>query len=547
LGAKAGMEVRGDLIPRLNARLRESGRFVKHIVRVVPAGDAARALLEVEVKELEGAPPLDRPLTPEQTTFLKARDWIAANAILREDLTIQFPLETLHPLLRSNHMEMILGAAGAMLNLSILSNNVPTQLQYSLRLGTNSFEFVSGKRRRKVLVAPEPLQITATLEIEPKPDPDPDGSRFQVNIVAGVSNLKAEGTTEPLLTRISLAPSAFMDLARMVQEKSSVQKGALNITNEGWRLSLDAASGRPLRIEEEDGLVSRFSAGAFEQAERRLDSVTAAWPNDWDPTNSAVSVTAFIVREMLGAPWVTPDGSNATSAVQLLKALDVLNRLQWTEIVSPVNGLFAKNDLPLEQQFSVPTEVNALSNSGILAALALFLIPISDEAFDSGSWPWTFGREVAFMLANKARYTEKEMERIQDSQYTGPVGCLAAARILKQMQPAMARSFAIAGIARQSSRFFRQDCAVFLDAHSVSGQIARRLLSAIARLEDKDAEAIAAVVDPPMRELLQSVRRLYRARRDEPVSELLAPALDAYWDSFLKEKVRQQLREFLRA
>jgi hypothetical protein len=542
LGAKAGTEVRGDLIPRLNARLRESGRFVKHIVRVVPGNDPSRALLEMEVEELEGAPLLDQPLTPLQMTFLKARDWIVANAILREDFTIGFPLEMPHGLFHSNYVEMVLGAAGATVKVSILSNNVPAQLLYALRLGTNSFEFVSGKRGRKVLVTPAPLQIIATLEIEPKPEPDPEG-RFQVNISAGFSNVKPEEGAEPLEARISLAPAGFLDLARLAQQKTSLQKGVLSVTNAGWRLSLDTTSGRPLQIEEEDGLMARFAAGRFQAAGRQLDSLTATWPNDWEPTNSVVSVSAFIVREILGAQWLTSEGSNT---VQFFKAVDTAYRLPWMEIVSPVRGLFATNDVPPEQDFSVPIELNARTNPGMLAALALFLIPISDQAFDNGSWPWTFGRELAFILANKARYTEKEMERIQDSQYTGPLGCLAGARIFKQIQPGMARTFAIAGITRQSSRFFRQDCAVFLDGGAISGQIVRQLLSAVAKMDDKDAETIATALDPSTRELLRSVRRLYRARKDEPVSELLAPALDAYWDSFLKEKVRQQLREFLR-
>lgn len=568
LGLKTGQPVQGDLPEALNARLRESGRFLKHVVRLLPPDQSGRALLEIELKELETAPPLEQELTREQRIFLRARDWIASNAVVREDLVVEFALDDFHPRLAGIGIEAVLGAPGVLVNFNKTTGPLsPAQrLQYSVRMGTNAFVVLSPLRERKLVGSRSSGGVSAFIEMEPKPDGDEGEGPFNFTMGGGYTAGKEE--SQPMEVRLSLAPSAFLNMARQAEGEMSISDGVLNVTNDTGRFRIDVASGRPLALVFNDSnMVCRFSAGAFNEAAQRLDALAASWPDDWKSSNAFVSTALFAMQELLShARGSTMSGSvryevkekgsqtlvdqrlvtsattGTTNTLQWLEAMAVLNRFPWQEVLAPLSFLTETNEIPPEKRFSVPADLNTIQSAGMAGMVAFWTIPISDRVFDWGSWPWSFVREGAFMAAGKGRYTDKEMERIYQSRSTGPIACLTAASLLKQVNPDASRNFAIAGLARLSHGFFLRDCAAFLDTDAAVGQMARRTLEAISKLDEKDAAALGAALGPEGSELVTSLRRLYRGRKNEPVTEALAPALEVYWDKTLKEKVARSLR-----
>ena len=77
IGFRTGLPATRDQLAAIQERLWRSGRFIKSQVTLIrPATPADGAVLSINVSELHGAPPLGKPLTPEEAILLKCRDWL---------------------------------------------------------------------------------------------------------------------------------------------------------------------------------------------------------------------------------------------------------------------------------------------------------------------------------------------------------------------------------------------------------------------------------------------------------------------------------------
>ncbi|MCI0745123.1 MAG: hypothetical protein L0Y58_06940 [Verrucomicrobia subdivision 3 bacterium] len=537
LAVGLGTEVNRDLVPRLTERLRASGRFVKHIVRILPPDEQGKSLLEIEVMELDEAPPLGQPLSPLQQTLLKAQAWLSTNAIVREDIVISVPLREFSPALEDHRATLIVSHQGFLIEIRHAITNATNTLGFAFHMTTNRFSILSGSRLRQLAMPRTRGQIQPFLNVEPAENPVP-GNQFNISVGAGFSNAQSNA---PIAVQMSFTPAAFLNLAHKFKHRISLNREYLSLTNDdGFAFYMDSKSGRPRVEHPEKSVTWHFSHGALDRSVRALESLTSHWPNDANATNALTSIGVFALREFVNFSFGSLT-TNTGRAVQVAPSLAVLNRVPLPHILEPFNR-FKQPDIPDDQTFGIPPDFEALAQQNMVARFAGFVVPAADLIFDRGSWPWTFLREGFFLAANKGIYTDSEAERIKDSEDTGPIACLLAASFFHKIGAPAARSFAMTGFTRLSSDRFLEDCAVLLDGQSISCEVARRALAALGQLNDQDARTLGAVLDPEPRVFLDTIRQLPPPARDIPISGALRPALERLWNNYLKDRIRTRLR-----
>ena len=67
------------------------------------------------------------------------------------------------------------------------------------------------------------------------------------------------------------------------------------------------------------------------------------------------------------------------------------------------------------------------------------------------------------------------------------------------------------------------------------------LVDTLRDLDDAQIESLAGILPAPARDLLHRCVRDLRAAKGQPLLSTLAPALDAYWDPSLKQRIRTAL------
>jgi len=136
-----------------------------------------------------------------------------------------------------------------------------------------------------------------------------------------------------------------------------------------------------------------------------------------------------------------------------------------------------------------------------------------------------------------------ELQRIYESQQIGPIGYLTTARLLSYIKSPLTRPFAARGLQKLSADDFRKDWRLVLEGESVLSQCLARTAEALRDMDDEDLEALLLLFSPERREFLRNFVRLLRQDKSRPVGEVVAPALDEYWEKVLKKKVESALRD----
>ncbi len=90
---------------------------------------------------------------------------------------------------------------------------------------------------------------------------------------------------------------------------------------------------------------------------------------------------------------------------------------------------------------------------------------------------------------------------------------------------------------------FRKDIRLFLEGDSLLVQSVEEMVLALRDLDDEDIEAIGVILPPEAGKFFRQTVQLLRAAHGELNTEVLAPALEEYWDRALKEQVEAELKE----
>src|SRR5262249_17661549 len=88
LKLKPGMPLRADLVPTISNQLWQSGRFYRQEVRLTPLAEMGDLKLELDLEELQAAPPLHQPFSPEVEALLNFRTWLMDREKRGEDVVL---------------------------------------------------------------------------------------------------------------------------------------------------------------------------------------------------------------------------------------------------------------------------------------------------------------------------------------------------------------------------------------------------------------------------------------------------------------------------
>jgi hypothetical protein len=193
--------------------------------------------------------------------------------------------------------------------------------------------------------------------------------------------------------------------------------------------------------------------------------------------------------------------------------------------------------------FSIPMDAvdRAMALNSLAALYSGFVFDWSNQMFPKYSWPWTAAREMAFVIASQGRYTDAEMERLYNSEDTGPIGCLVLGRLLSAAGSPAAKTFALQGVMRLGEDAFLRDCNLFLHGESGLARSFARLAAVLRTLPEDELAALTAILPAPEANLVRASAAALRATPDARLDTVLAPAFAQYWEDSLRAKVRAAL------
>ena len=151
------------------------------------------------------------------------------------------------------------------------------------------------------------------------------------------------------------------------------------------------------------------------------------------------------------------------------RAAAALKKIFAKRILMPFDNLLARLSADHGAPFHVPaarSDSTETAMSSLVSGLAAFVFTYVDNLFPKGSWPWTTAREAVFVLGGSGKYTGMELQRIHDSENTGPLGYLTIAKLLTQIKHPGATELAERGLLRLSVADFHKDLRVLLEEES---------------------------------------------------------------------------------
>lgn len=299
-------------------RLLDSGRFFDASIKPLGTSDSPR-ILSIEVKELENAPPLGKPLLPEEEILLKFGKWFGDIDRWQGDMLIetQGSLGT-STIVVSPHRGILATAKLKGLKRS------GTQPDYAFAMTKDEIGIFSA-RGRKVVVAllQSNSKLVANLGLavcqEEEQDKKVDGAKRRraarqtapkelAAFGLGVKSLDAGEAAPPFALSMKVLPAANLNDAHRPNTTYVIRNGLLTMTSgDDYDAVIDASSGRLVQFTVYDAadepsdkaagkkasddnakkaetMICRisFEAGAFERRLKEVHEMARRYPDDYD-------------------------------------------------------------------------------------------------------------------------------------------------------------------------------------------------------------------------------------------------------------------------
>lgn len=550
LGLKPGMEFTSDMAADINDRLYHSARFLTNSVVAGTPDPSGRLKLTLQVLEQDDCPPLNGEFNPMEKTMLKARDWLAKLGGSRDEAVLSASRYSDE----ATTLQCILAPQQGLLFLENEAVSGTNRLRHALILSSSQIALYVPALQQDFETHFSTEQFKSFVTIETGP-PGENGHTANFTVGAGIGSLEDEPGAPPYTLSMSLAPAAFVRLAHTTNSTIWFAGDQLIRSNADSVLELDVQTGRFIGFafngEEPRRSQGRlnFQPGAFESARAAIQRDCAGFTNVCRTNTPLGSAIAFFGSEVVQLKPVDTFLRSQLPALTCAQLPALLRQLGSADFLSPFetfkDTLKTTNDPAGE--FKIPEASRPGGGGPVVDAMttvAQWVLEGGDLIFPPRSWPWTVSRDIAFLFRGQPNYLQPDMHDIYDSRKTGPIGCLAAAQLLKSQNPSAAKAMAARGLERLSTDAFQSDYWLLLDEHYVAGRLTARLAATLGNLNEPE---LAAVVEPMSAAQAEFIRncaqRVHAAKAGQPLVETLAPALDEYWESELKKNVANQLKK----
>jgi len=551
LGIAPGAEV--TEIDRLvwREKLRQSGRFLRHEVelRVDPL-DPAAVVARFDLDEYPPLMPLSRPLSADEETVLRGRRWLldalAGDTDLVCDLalpTAEAPADAVPPAARL----VISGTAGLALVAPADSDDACGLVitDGTVRIlppgGAGRFDIPCTAR----VTASVALSLDRTKPTAGQPAPRPFMRSLGIGL--GVSTDVRAGFG----LDVRLEPVAW--LALLHEGPPTVRRAGdeLVITDdEGLVCRLDATTGRPLSVVTKQARVTIATRpGALADDVARLSA--AAGPNRADAKRPLSTAVEFLLSEPVAAscarlaeafaplgaaePWLERVARSVARTTRSCLDDEALARCdrQFAAWIASQSTTAAADDLVIP---GTEPPVGGLDPS-ITRRAAAFAWRLTEEACGRDTWPAALVRVGACTAVGSPAALE-ELALFMGAKEHGPLAHVIAASLCP-MQP-LAATLARRGQERLSTVAFHTDCYP-LTAFCGPLGLEDVLVSVLRGIDDEETHALGTLLagDPTLFVPLVERLRSFATHDDALVG--LQQALDAWWQSSLKDVVARRL------
>jgi hypothetical protein len=549
LGLKRGMAITRSRVVEAERKLWRSARFLHYEIVPEPAGPglskATNVRLSIKVEEYAAAPKLVEPLSAQQQVLLQFCDWVSNFEARPEDLALSGAFASESDPFHMAADIFVSPQAGLLIKISEPTPSAATD--YALLFARETLGLYAVKRGCKFFITQPDLATEAGIRVGASEN-DPEHP-FNLTFRAGWRHLsdtdRRLGTYPPFRLDLDLAPAAFLHILDDTNLAVELKSKQLAIVSSNLVVKLDRSTGRLQEFSlhgSNSWLALRFANGAFERARRELAVTSSGWTNRCDPDHPVSSMIAFASLELLSRRMLDRVMTNLPPARRQY-AIAAANRLLSSTVLAPVDQSMSNTNQP--EPFLIPSDDadRALAQNSLSAFFAAFGFRYCNELFPKYSWPWTIAREAVFVSANQTSYTSGELNRLYESEETGPIGCLVIAKLLAKLNSPAARTFAVRGLTRLTSSDFRRDCALLLQGDSRLARAFANVAAVLREMPDEEVEALAAALPANEAALLKESVQALRASPSAPLAEAIGPAIEKYWSNSLRAQVRAALQE----
>ncbi len=540
LELREGMKITAERLAMARQKLRDCGRFWDFEITPEYVGldtvSSRHVYLHIEVKEQDGVPRLDEPLSPVQQALLRVCDWVERFPTRDEDVQVTITNRDSFPFA----LQFVLSPLRGLL---LTSTDLPggSPISAGFCLSQESVQLCAWASSNKLSALREG---GGSFFLHLLPDKSGGSNHFNMQVGAGYQGHGNRGKPDvkPALTLdVQLTRAAFLDLATRAGSRCTLEGGTLVVTNEGFTFRADATTGRLVelvRLNEQPTFEFRFGLHVWDQVKRDFARRSEPLTNGYAPGRGLSSLAALAGAEV--ARFYLAEDASATNATQHYRALMAMRKLLNPELLLPVDRLLGGSET---NAFNIPMDEvdKALAMNSLAAFFSGFAFDWSNKLFPKYSWPWTAAREAAFVMISQGRYTDAELDRLYNSEDTGPIGCLALAHLLSAAGSPAAKTFALQGVMRLGTADFLRDCNLFLRGESGLARGFAKTTDALRGLSEDEVAGLTAALPEAEATLLRECAAALRAKPESPADSVLAPALGKYWEESLRAKVRAAL------
>lgn len=529
-GIRVGTAYSAERAADWQQRLWRSGRFVRHEISAHPGDDDTSGLtLRVEVVEMKKAPAIDAPLSTEEATMLKCRDWLAGFLRRGEDLVVTLP-----PTDGDRVPIVVISAGGMVATLNELTPNPDgsPRVRHAVVLRPESMGYYSFLGRTRFVAHPDSdLGLLCTIELKLKGDVD---QQETLAVGLGCRNISGDSIKLPLKFALGGTPAAFLHMANQDDWKVTIQDGMLNRQKgeQVWQIDMKTGQFRVSTKSDDHTLLPglTFERGAFDRMRRQIETSAADFPNRYDPHRPVSTTMALLMDSDLQKSFA---GKSAPDS----KTLAVMQKLLAGGALQPLDeGLFEVISgamiAPLLDSRSDEFDWAGMYPAGLLA--------VSDSLGAHGTWPWSGTRAMAFYLA-RDNVGEHQLAQLIKSAQAGPLSHLYLVAMANTFDWEASRVFARHGLDRMALADFRNDYRPLLSQRSLLGKQILALASALRRLSPDEVDALCKGLPPDDARLLHEAVTELRASGNAPLEDVLPKVLDHAWENGLRAYVEKAL------
>lgn len=524
LGLEPGMAFNRARKVQVERDLWRCGRFLASKVTLHPPGRRERsARLEIELKDLSAAPPLNEPLGEKEAALLRLAVWL--NAMDQHDG--EWLLTGRNEQTGREWLRFAFSNSETAAMFDSPEWNVYPRLHYGLSARSGSvflFALDGGMRLR---LPAEHLQVIFKLKLKPSVKEEDRGEK--AILMAGLGWKHGLDYRTAFTPQLKIEPVCALALAHREHAEVTIRDGVATVAENHLRFKFEAATGKLIELVisgEPVHLALRSQPGAVEQTRKQL---LAAAPNErrFDPDHPLSGLLAFFVES-----WLQGEQDEAGPAARLAgKLLAAIERLDifhededegWFHIPRPAKG-------------------SARAPKTFAQRAAWLTVPWANSLFAYNSWPWTLARESVFVVCKRSRYTNRELSRLYGEDRMGPLGYWATARLTRFVSPKLAKLFAAAGLKRLNMESFHRDAVLIVENDRLLGDVAREAARLLGELEEDELALLARGRPAAFGAALRACAATARRSRDQTDREQVRRVLDTLWKSYLREAAERDL------